>query len=226
MDKKYRFAQISIRKSKTKEMCFMDEKAMFKLSYGLFLLTARENKKDNGCIINTALQVTAAPNQIGMCVNKRNLTHDMIFRTKKFNLSVLSEAAEFSLFERFGFHSGRDTDKFADFRACRRAENGILYLTEGTNAYLSIAVSKLVDLDTHTMFIGPVTGMEVLSGARSATYDYYFAHIKPKLQETAAQGKTVWRCKICGYEYEGEQLPKDFICPICKHPAADFERVK
>lgn len=204
----------------------MDEKAMFKLSYGLFLLTARENKKDNGCVINTAIQVTAVPNQIGMCVNKRNLTHDMIFRTKKFNLSVLSEAAAFSLFERFGFHSGRETDKFADFSACRRAQNGIFYVTEGTNAYLSVAVDQLIDLGTHTMFVGAVTDMQVLTEAPSATYDYYFSHIKPKPQETAAQDKCVWRCKICGYEYEGEQLPEDFICPICKHPAADFEQVK
>lgn len=205
----------------------MDKKAMYKLSYGLFVLTAREGEKDNGCIINTAIQAASEPNQISICVNKANFTHDMICRTGAFTVSVISEKADFALFQRFGFQSGREADKFAGYAFSKRGENGILYVTEGTNAYLSVKVNKTLDLGSHTEFVGEVTAMEVLSDARSATYDYYMNHIKPKPQAVGKteKGETIWRCVICGYEYVGEELPEDYICPICKHPASDFEKV-
>lgn len=161
----------------------MDRKAMYKLSYGLFILTAKEAEKDNGCIINTAIQAASEPNQLSICVNKANYTHDMIQRTGKFTVSVLSQKAQFELFKHFGFQSGRDTNKFEAFEQCARGTNGIYYITEGTNAYISVTVTKTED------------------------------------------SQTIWRCRICGYEYVGEELPDDFICPLCKHPASDFEKV-
>ena len=205
----------------------MDNKAMYKLSYGLFVLTAKRGEKENGCITNTAIQVASEPNQIAVAVNKENFTHDMIMETKKCNISVISEAADFELFRHFGFQSGRDTDKFADFSHCERAENGIPYITKGTNAFFSIEVTKTLDLGSHTLFVGTPTAMEVLSEEASATYAYYQSNIKPRPEAVGktSDGQTVWRCKICGYEYVGEELPEDFICPICKHPAADFEQV-
>ena len=205
----------------------MDKKAMYKLSYGLFVLTARDGEKDNGCIINTAIQAASEPNQLSICVNKANYTHDMIERTGKFTVSVLSEQADFELFKHFGFQSGRDVDKFADFAGCARGADGLYYITEGTNAYISVTVDKTVDLGSHTMFIGEITHMAVLSDAPSTTYEYYQNHIKPKPQAVGKtdDGQTVWRCRICGYEYVDEELPEDFICPICKHPASDFEKI-
>ena len=205
----------------------MDKKAMYRLSYGLFVLTAREAEKDNGCIINTAIQAASEPNQLSICVNKANHTHDMILRTGKFTVSILSQKAEFELFRHFGFQSGRDVNKFEAFDKCERGTNGLYYITEGTNAYISVTVKKTEDLGSHTMFIGEITDMEVLSDIPSVTYEYYQSHIKPAPQPIvkAEEGKTVWRCRICGYEYEGEKLPEDFICPICKHPASDFECV-
>lgn len=205
----------------------MNKKAMYKLSYGLFVVTAREWGKDNGCIINTAIQAASTPNQISICVNKDNLTHDMIMNTGIFTVSVISKEATFDLFKHFGFQSGKTVDKFADYTNCKRGENTLYYITEGTNAYISVKVTKTQDLGSHTMFIGEITDMEVLSDAPSATYEYYMNEIKPKPQAvgTTESGQTVWRCTICGYEYVGEELPEDFICPLCKHPASDFEKV-
>ncbi len=204
----------------------MDKKAMYKLSYGLFVLTASSAGKDNGCIINTAIQAASEPNQISIAVNKANYTHDMIMETKKFNFSVLTQEASFDIFKRFGFQSGRNADKFDGFAGCARAENGILYITDSTNAYFSVEVKTTVDLGSHTLFIGEPVAMETLSDIPSTTYEYYQNNIKPKPEAVKTQvGKTVWRCVICGYEYEGEELPEDFICPICKHPASDFEKV-
>ena len=151
----------------------MNKEAMYKLSYGLFVLTAKEGKKDNGCIINTAIQAASAPNQLSICINKANATHDMIVNTGKFTVSVLSQAADFELFKRFGFQSGRDVDKFEGYEACRRGENGIYYVTEGTNAYISAKVDHMIDLGSHTMFIGEITDMDVLSKEPSVTYEYY-----------------------------------------------------
>lgn len=205
----------------------MDKKAMYKLSYGLFVLTAKDEEKDNGCIINTAIQASSMPNQLSICVNKANLTHDMIVKTGKFTVSVISQDAGFDLFKHFGFQSGKDVDKFKNFEKCKRGENSIYYITEGTNAYISINVSKTEDLGSHTMFIGEITDMEVLSETPSVTYDYYLKNIKPQPENvgTTIDGKTIWRCTICGYEYVGEELPEDFVCPLCKHPASDFEKI-
>ncbi len=206
----------------------MDPKAMFKLSYGLFVLTAKFYNKDNGCIINTAIQAASEPNQISICVNKANLTHDMIMQSKEFTVSVISQEATFDLFKRFGFQSGKDVDKFQGFEdKVKRGANGIYYVTEGTNAFISVKVEKTEDLGSHTMFVGTITDMEVLSPAASATYAYYFENIKPKPEAVGKtpDGQTVWRCRICGYEYVGEELPDDFICPICKHPKEDFDKV-
>ena len=162
-----------------------------------------------------------------ICVNKDNYTHDMIMRTDELTVSVISQKANFDLFKHFGFQTGREVNKFADYTACARGENGIYYVTEGTNAYISVKVEKKVDLGSHTMFIGTITDMEVLSEDSSATYEYYLNNIKPKPQEVGKteDGQIVWRCTICGYEYVGEELPDDFICPLCKHPASDFEKV-
>ena len=206
----------------------MDPKAMFKLSYGLFVLTTRFYNKDNGCIINTAIRAASEPNQISICVNKANLTHDMIMQSREFTVSVISQEAKFDLFKRFGFASGKDVDKFEGFSdKVVRGANGIYYVTEGTNAYISVKVEKTEDLGSHTMFVGTITDMEVLSPAPSATYAYYFENIKPKPEAVGktTDGQTIWRCRICGYEYVGEELPDDFICPICKHPKEDFEKI-
>ena len=194
--------------------------AMFKFSYGLFVLTAKEDEKDNGCIINTAIQVTQDPEQVSICVNKANYTCEMIERTGEFNLSFLNQDVKFDTFRHFGFQSGRDVDKFADYAAAERSENGLYYLTEGTNAMISVKVNKVIDLGTHLMFIGDVTEEKVLNDVPSVTYQYYFDHIKPAPAATKKKG---WVCKICGYVYEGDPLPPDFICPICKHGVADFE---
>lgn len=204
----------------------MNDKTMFKLTYGLFVLTARQDEKDNGCIINTAGQVTAVPNRISVAVNKANYTHDMIKATGKFNVSILSEEAKFSTFQRFGFQSGKDVNKFEGYDQVKRSENGIYYVTEGTNGFISATVENTMDLGSHTLFIAAVDDMDVLSEVPSTTYNFYQSNIKPKPAAPAVKtGKTIWRCRICGYEYEGEELPADFVCPICKHPASDFEKV-
>lgn len=198
----------------------VESNAMFKLSYGLFVLTARDGAKDNGCIINTAQQLTSAPMRISITVNKANYTHDMIEKTGAFNISVLTEGAPFGLFKQYGFQSGRTADKLSGGEP--RTENGIAYLSEHANAVISGKVISTVDCGTHTLFIADVTEAHVLSAEPSVTYAYYFAHIKPKPQP-AAEKKKGFVCKICGYVYEGETLPPDFICPLCKHGAEDFE---
>ncbi len=204
----------------------MNKKAMYSISYGLFVVTANRDGKDNGCITNTVAQVTSEPNRISVAVNKGNYTCEMIRDSGCFTASVISQAADFSLFKRFGFQSGRNADKFEGFSATQRAENGTLIVTEGTNAWISARVEQAIDLGTHMLFIAAVTDMDVISEEPSATYTYYQEHIKPKPEAKKAEGKTVWRCKICGYEYEGEELPEDFVCPICKHPAEDFEKIQ
>lgn len=205
----------------------MNKKTMYKLSYGLFVLTSAFEGRDSGCIINTAGQVTSEPNRISITVNKANFTHDLVQKSGKFNLSILGEDAQFETFRHFGFQSGREVDKFAGYTDCRRSGNGLYYITAGTNGFISGAVEQSIDLGSHTMFIASVEDMDVLSEVPSATYAYYQSSIKPAPQaQTKAQGgKTVWRCTVCGYVYEGEELPDDFICPLCKHPASDFEKV-
>lgn len=198
----------------------MNLDVMKKLTYGLFVLTARDGQKDNGCIINTAVQVASEPNTISISVNKANYTHDMILKTGKFNVSILSEEAKFETFKHFGFQSGRDVDKFAEVEISR-ADNGIAIIhNEQTNGYLSGKVIQSIDLGSHTLFIATVEDGEVWSDTPSTTYAYYFANIKPKPQPKPKQKG--WICTICGYIYEGEVLPDDFICPVCKHPASDF----
>ena len=208
----------------------MDTKAMYKLSYGLFVCTAIKGEKKNGCIINTAIQVASDPNRISIAVNKANYTHDMIKETGRCNISVLSTEAKFDTFKHFGFQSGRDVDKFAaDYpeSAYAIADNGIPFIKEGTNAYFSLKVEKEVDLGSHTLFICEPEFMTVLSTASSCTYEFYQNNIKPKPEAvgTTPKGETIWRCRICGYEYVGEDLPDDFICPICKHGKEDFEKI-
>ncbi len=200
----------------------MNNAAMFKLTYGLFVLTAKDGDKDNGCIINTAMQVTAEPNRIIIVVNKQNYTHDMIMKTKEFNVSMIDTEADFELFKHFGFQSGRDVDKMSDV-SFSRSKNGVAYLNEMVNGYISGKVISTTDLGSHTMFLADVVDGDVLSDYESVTYSYYHKNIKPAPQPVKKKG---WICKICGYVYEGEELPPDFICPICKHPASDFEQIE
>ena len=202
----------------------IDNNAMFKLSYGLFVLSAKDGDKANGCIINTAAQLTDTPKRINIAVNKNNYTHDMIMKTGEFNVSVLSEAVPFKVFQHFGFQSGRTVDKFADYADQAVSSNGIPYLTGCTNAFISAKVVECYDYGTHTLFVADVTEAQVLSDVPSVTYAYYFDHIKPKPIPTTEK-KVGWVCKICGYVYEGEELPADFICPLCKHGAEDFEKL-
>ena len=203
----------------------MDSKVLFNVQYGLFVLSANDGTKDNACIINTVTQVTAAPitkDRISIAVNKSNYTHDIIAKTKKFTASIISEAASFDLFKRFGFQSGKNVDKFAGFDKVRRTANGTLAITEGTNSFISANVIDQVELDTHSIFIAEVVDMEKLSDVPSTTYNFYQAHIKPK-PAVKASGKTKWVCRICGYVHEGDEPPA--VCPLCKHPSTDFEKV-
>ena len=194
----------------------MDRKAMYKLSYGLFVLTAREDEKDNGCIINTAIQAASEPNQLSICVNKANYTHDMIVRTGKFTVSVLSQNAQFELFKHFGFQSGRDTNKFETFEKCSRGENGIYYITEGTNAYISVTVNKTEDLGSHTMFIGEITDMEVLSNVPSVAYAY-------KMKYDAIKKKA--GRKNCGQvDHNTGKRSIDVIGELCGDSAKQVQR--
>ena len=204
----------------------VDPKTMQKFSYGLFVLSAQADGKDNGCIINTAAQLTSSPNRINIAVNKANHTHDMIMATGMFNISFLSEKTSFDTFKRFGFQSGRDTDKFEGFESSvARSANGLLYVTEGTNAFMSAKVVDSYDYGSHTLFVAEVTEAQILNTDPSVTYAYYFDHIKPKPQPKIEEEKHGYVCKICGYVYEGDTLPDDFICPLCKHGADDFEKI-
>ncbi len=202
----------------------IEPNAMFKLSYGLFVLTAKDGDKDNGCIINTAAQLTSNPNRITIAVNKGNFTHDMILKTGLFNVSVLTTEAPFDIFKYYGFQSGRDVNKFPG-SGFPRSKNGLIFITGCVNAFISGKVVESHDYGTHTLFVADVTEAQVLSSAPSVTYAYYFDHIKPKPPKPAEK-KVGWVCKICGYVYEGEELPADFVCPLCKHGAADFEKLK
>ncbi|MBE6426157.1 MAG: flavin reductase [Thermoguttaceae bacterium] len=208
----------------------MDPSVLFKIGYGLYVLSAEENRKDNACIVNTLVQVTSSPCRVAVTVNKQNLTHDMILRTGKFNAAILSENAAFLTFQRFGFQSGRNAEKFYGASAVERTANGILVWKEGVNAFLSGKVVSTVDLGTHTLFLADVTDGRILdTQTPSATYTFYHEHIKPRPEEIqpAAEGKVRFRCKICGYIHEtkSDSLPEDFVCPLCKHGPEDFERI-
>ncbi|MDR0643249.1 MAG: flavin reductase [Treponema sp.] len=207
----------------------VDIPAFFKLSYGLFLLTVKDGEKDNGCIINTAVQLTDIPKRITISVIKANYTDEIIRKTGIFNVSVLTVDTPFKVFRHFGFQSGRTVDKFADpvdpdGPGPARSANGLIYAPVYGNAFISGKVIDSRDYDTHTLYIADVTEAAVLSGVPSVTYQYYADHIKPKPAAAAAKKKG-WICRICGYIYEGEELPPDFICPLCKHGADVFERL-
>ena len=202
----------------------VDPNAMFKLSYGLFVLSARDGAKDNGCIVNTVIQLTDTPKRVAFAVNKANLTHDMLLKDGVFSISVLSQDVPFELFQHFGFQSGRDTDKFDGWAFSKRAENGTVYLTAFANAHISGTVVSTQDWGTHTLFVADVTEAKVLNRTPSVTYADYFDHIKPKPAPQLAQKKG-WICKICGFVYEGEELPPDYVCPLCKHGPEDFEKI-
>ena len=195
----------------------MDPKAMFKLTYGLYLLSARENGRDNACIVNTAIQVANEPTRVSVAVIKKNLTCDMILNTGVFNVSTIDTRADFGLFQRFGMHTGRETDKFDGFTSVERSANGLYYLTACCNGYLSAKVTEKHDLGTHMLFIAEVTDGAVLGNEPSVTYGYYQSDIKPKPAR-----KKGWVCAVCGYVYEGDEVPDDFECPICHHGKADF----
>jgi len=199
----------------------MDKKALYKLTYGLFLLTAKDGGKDNGCIINTAIQVANNPTRLSIAAIKGNLTHDMLLKSGECNLSAISSDAPFELFQRFGLQSGRDVDKFADFPHAARSENGLYYLTDWANAYFSLKVTESHDLGSHTLFIAEVVDAAVLSSVATCTYGYYQSTIKKSAPKPAV--KKGWRCKVCGYVYEGDPLPEDYLCPLCKHGPEDFE---
>ena len=196
--------------------------ALFKLGYGLYVVTCHDGKKDNGLIVNTVMQVTTNPDRIMVTINKQNYSHDVIKKSGVMNVNCLTEAAPFAVFEAFGFKSGRDTDKFANC-APKRSANGMAVLPRHINAFLSLQVESYTDLGSHGMFLCKITESEVISNDPSMTYAYYHANVKPKPQ---AQKKKGYVCKICGYVYEGETLPEDFVCPLCKHGASDFEEIK
>ena len=194
----------------------------FRIPYGLYVLTAKEGEKDNGCIINTLIQVTDSPKRVSVAVNKANYTHDMIKNTGVFNVSLISEEADFKLFEHFGFHSGKDTEKFGS--DVMRTANGLAYIGENTNAVISAKVINVADFGTHSVFTAEVTEAFAISDRPTMTYGYYFEHVKPKPNKFEEKKKG-YVCKICGYVYEGDTLPEDFVCPLCKHGAEDFEKI-
>ncbi len=201
----------------------MDHKAMFKIEYGLYVLTSQENGRDNGCIINVAALVSETPERIVIAVNKDSFTHDMVFNTGIFTISILTMEAPFETFKHFGFQSGRDVNKFEKYTAVQRGTNVIYYISENTNAYISGKVISMTHLGTHTLFVADVTDAQMLSEKQSVTYEYYIQHIK---QPTKPTKKIGYVCKVCGYIYEGDVLPLDFICPWCKHGVVDFEKIE
>ena len=201
----------------------MDLTSLYKITYGLFVLSAKDGVKDNACIVNTVIQATSTPLTLSVTVNKQNYTHDLIMKNKAFNVSVLTENTPFSVFERFGLHSGKNVDKFKDFSEKKRGDNGIYYIDKYSNAYFECKVIECIDAGTHTIFLAEVTEAKVLSDEKSVTYGYYQSNIKPKPEKAK---KTGWVCSVCGYVYEGEDLPADFICPWCKHGAVDFIKIE
>lgn len=197
----------------------VDKTALFKLSYGLFVLTARDGETDNGCIINTAMQIADNPLKIIISVNKNNYTHNMILETGSFNISVLTEDTPFYVFQHYGFKSGRDTKKIIG-SSMKRSENSIVYLSDFSNACISGRVIESIDCKSHTLFIADVTESFILSDRPSATYQYYFDNIKPKPEKKDKKG---FVCTVCGYVYEKDSLPEDFVCPVCHHTAEVFK---
>ena len=196
--------------------------ALFNIGYGLYVITSNDGNRDNGMIGNAVSQVASSPNRIMVSINKANYSHDVIKETGKMNVNCLSVDAPFSIFENFGFKSGRDTDKFPEGVA-KRSENGLAVLPKYVNACISLQVEEYVDLGSHGMFLCSVTEELVLGDKETMTYTYYQNNVKPKPAAPTESSKKSWVCKICGWVYEGDELPEDLICPLCKHPASDFE---
>ena len=199
-----------------------DLTALFNIGYGLYVVTCNDGRKDNGLIVNTVSQVTSTPNRIAVTINKENYSHHVIRQSGVMNVNCLSVDAPFSVFERFGFVSGRNVDKFADCTP-NRSDNGLVFLPRYINSFMSLKVEQYVDLGTHGMFICSVTEARVISDKETMTYAYYHSHVKPQPE---TEGKKGFVCKICGYIYEGDTLPEDIVCPLCKHGAADFEPIQ
>ena len=199
-----------------------DLTALFKIGYGLYVVTSNDGKKDNGLIVNTITQVTNTPNRVAVTINKENYSHHVIKQTGKMNVNCLTVDAPFSVFEKFGFQSGRNVDKFAECEPLR-SDNGLVFLPRYINSFMSLKVEQYVDLDTHGMFICSISEARVISDRETMTYSYYHENVKPKPQ---TDGKKGYVCKVCGYVYEGDTLPEDFVCPLCKHGPADFEEIK
>jgi flavin reductase (DIM6/NTAB) family NADH-FMN oxidoreductase RutF/rubredoxin len=203
----------------------IDATSLFNISYGLFILhTQDSNGKDNACVVNSFIQCADKPQRVMLSVNKLNYSHDLVAKTGVFNISILTEETPFSTIKRFGFASGRNGDKMAGFEnELARSANGLYYIKSTANSFISCRVLQSIDCGSHTLFVCEVTEAKNLCKKPSLTYAYYFANIKPK--PIVQEKKIGWRCKICGYFYEGKDLPKDFVCPICKHGAEDFEKV-
>ena len=199
-----------------------DLTALFKIGYGLYVITSNDGKRDNGIIVNTVTQVSDSPNRIAVNINKKNYSHHVIQQTRKMNINCLSTDAPFSIFERFGFKSGRNVDKFEGIDFCK-TDNGLPFLSRCINAVISLKVEDYVDLGSHGMFICSVNEARVLSDKPTMTYTYYQENVKPKPE---TEGKTGWVCKVCGWIYEGEEIPEDIVCPLCKHGIADFEEIE
>ncbi len=208
----------------------VDRKALHNITYGLFVLSSRSKEKDNACITNTLCQVAESPLLVSIAVNKSNYTNELIQESGIFNVSMISTSAKMDIFKRFGFVSGRNVDKFEDYENIKRASNGVFYITENTCSFLSASVVQTVDVGSHWLYIAQVTEAKKLSAETPCSYSFYLSNIKGSRigatndQETKTEKKAIWVCKICGYVYEGDPLPADFICPICKHGAGDFER--
>ena len=198
-----------------------DLSALFKIGYGLYVITSNDGNRDNGMIGNTVSQLTSNPNRIAVCINKQNYSHHVIKQSGVMNVNFLSVDAPFKVFETFGFQSGRNVDKFKDWETLR-SDNGLVFLPKYINAFMSLKVEDYLDYDTHGLFICSVTEARVISDRDTMTYTYYQNNVKPKPK---TEGKKGWVCKVCGYVYEGEELPEDFICPLCKHGAQDFEPI-
>ena len=198
------------------------DKAIFKIGYGLYVVTCNDGNRDNGLIVNSVVQLTSTPKTVAVAINKQNYSHDVILETKKMNVNILNTDAPFSVFQNFGFQSGRMADKFKDVKS-GKAQNGLQVLFENINAFLCLEVQQYIDMGTHGLFICNVTDAGVLNDKETMTYSYYQQNVKPKPQTEKKKG---FVCKICGYVYEGDTLPEDFICPLCKHPASDFEPIK
>ena len=200
----------------------IDPSALFKIGYGLYVVTSNDGTKDNGLIVNTVVQLTSKPNRIAVTINKDNYSHQVIKETGVMNVNCLSVDAPFSVFENFGFQSGRNVDKFAN-NEVKRSGNGLVFLDKYVNSFISLKVEQYLDFETHGMFVCTITESRILSDKESMTYAYYHSNVKPKPKTERKKG---YVCKICGYVYEGDPLPEDFICPLCKHPASDFEPIE